>query len=93
MLKLARSTEAPPLLVLIILISARILAAEGQVERSLGLIGLIREHPLVPPNARIEFEEELAQINLPPERIEAGLAAGGALDFDTVVQEILDGKW
>jgi predicted ATPase/class 3 adenylate cyclase len=93
MLKLARSIEAPPLLVLIIHTSARILAVEGQLERSLALIGLIREHPLVPPNARIEIEEELAQIDLPLGKIEVGLAAGEALDFDTVVQEILEGKW
>lgn len=42
---------------------------------------------------RVEIDEDLARLDLPPEQLEVGLTAGAALDFDTTVQEILDGKW
>jgi class 3 adenylate cyclase len=90
---IVRVTDAPPFLAWSVVFSARILAAEKELNRALALFGLIRTHPLLLPAARVDLEEGLAHIDLPPEQIEAGLAAGEALDFDTVVQEILDGKW
>lgn len=39
------------------------------------------------------IDEELARLDLPAEAVEAGLAAGAALDFAAVLAEILDGRW
>ncbi len=41
----------------------------------------------------VELDQELTELGLPPEVVEAGLAAGAPLDLDTVVAEIFDGKW
>ena len=70
-----------------------ILADQGQIEQAIHLYGLVRAHPAADGRLLEELDEELAQLDLSLEVIEAGLAAGAALDFDTVVQEILDGRW
>jgi tetratricopeptide (TPR) repeat protein len=92
-LPIIRSTDAPPLKVWAVSFSARIRVAEKELDRALALFGLIRKHPRLLPANKIDIEEGLAQIDLPPEQIESGLAAGASLDFAEVVQEILDGKW
>ncbi|WP_374688710.1 tetratricopeptide repeat protein, partial [Promineifilum sp.] len=67
--------------------------AEGDLAHGLALCGLARAHPALGSTILTEINEELARLDLPPAEIEAALAAGAALDFETVVQEILDGKW
>jgi len=67
--------------------------AEGDLARGLALCGLARAHPALGSTVLTEINEELARLDLPPAEIETALAAGAALDFETVVQEILDGKW
>jgi len=42
---------------------------------------------------QLEVDEELARLGLPADEVAAGLAAGAALGFETVVEEILAGKW
>lgn len=73
--------------------AAQALVVEGQMERALALYGLTQAHPALENQARLEINRDLARLALPPEEVAAGLAAGAALDFDTVVEEILEGKW
>ena len=42
---------------------------------------------------RVEIDEELAGLGLPPDEVAAGLAAGARLDLATVIAEILAGDW
>jgi tetratricopeptide (TPR) repeat protein len=76
-----------------VFISGQILVVEGQAERALRLFGLTRSRSRLDFQLAPELEKELAALNLPAEQIETGLAAGAALDIETTVQEILDGKW
>jgi predicted ATPase/class 3 adenylate cyclase len=71
----------------------QLLIAEGDLTRGLALFGLARAHPALEGQMRIEIDEELARLTLPPAEIEAGLAAGAALNFDAVIEEILAGQW
>ena len=92
-LTVSRTLGAEPLVLWGVFLSGQILADEDQTDRALALYGLVRAHPALDNEMLVELEKELAQPILPPDTVEAGLAAGAALDFDTVVQEILDGKW
>jgi hypothetical protein len=47
----------------------------------------------MPQQKQTGIAEVLATVQWDTERVDAALAAGAALDFDTIVQEILDGKW
>ena len=71
----------------------QLLQALGDSDRGLALFGLARAQPALEDQLRVEMDEELARLDLPAGQIEAGLAAGAALDLATVVGEILDGKW
>jgi class 3 adenylate cyclase/tetratricopeptide (TPR) repeat protein len=92
-LSLARSLGMAPHVLGGLIVTAQILLAEGQSERALTLYGLALAHPALDAQSRLEIDDELARLDLPPEQLEAGLAAGAALDFEAVVQEILDGEW
>lgn len=72
---------------------AQIVSAEGDVGRALTLYGLALDHPAQDYQTVLEIEEELARLDLSAAEVQAGLAAGTALDLQTVVEEILDGKW
>ncbi len=69
------------------------MAETGEKARGLLLFGLARAHPALEYQVMQEINEEIARQGLPPEEVEAGLAAGAALDLETVVGEIMDGKW
>jgi ATP/maltotriose-dependent transcriptional regulator MalT len=78
-----------------VFVYARITAARGNVSNALRLVGLInnRGSDNFPPLLQKRIDEFIAELDLPAEEVEAGLAAGAALDLDTVVLEILDGEW
>ena len=92
-LLLARSIGAVSFLVSTVFVFGQILAETGQPARALALYGLARAHPNVLQLTQLEVDEELARLGLPADEVAAGLAAGAALDFETVVEEILAGKW
>jgi predicted ATPase/class 3 adenylate cyclase len=93
MLSLARSLGMTPSTLWGLSLAGQILAAESHPDRALTLFGLARAHPALNHESKLELEEEIARMGLPEAEVEAGLAAGATLDFDTVVQEILDGRW
>ncbi len=74
-------------------LSGQILHAEGKPARALALYGLALAHPALENQTRLEIEEEIARLGFPAAEVEIGLAAGSALDFDIVVDEILAGEW
>jgi class 3 adenylate cyclase/tetratricopeptide (TPR) repeat protein len=92
-LALARSLGMTPMVVWGLLLAGQVLAAAGQPDRGLALFGLARAHPALEHQAKLELDEAIAGLGLPEAQIEAGLAAGAALDLETVVGEILDGEW
>jgi tetratricopeptide (TPR) repeat protein len=90
---LSRELGSMPIVLFAVMVFAQILAAGGELRRALALYGLARAHPALEYAGQLEVDEEVARLGLPTEEVEAGLATGAALDFETVVQEILDGKW
>jgi tetratricopeptide (TPR) repeat protein len=74
-------------------IFALILTEEGRPDRALSLFGLALAHPALEYQSKTVSQEAIARLGLSEDEIEAGLAAGAALDLETVVQEILEGKW
>jgi tetratricopeptide (TPR) repeat protein len=92
-LGLARALGVMPWALFGILVFGEIAAAENDLGRALALFGLVRAHPAVESQTRKQVDIELSRLGLSTQRAEVGLEAGAALDFDMVVQEILDGKW
>ena len=92
-IRLARQGGAVPLQLAALVPLAGVLAKQGQTDRALALLGLARQHPATPTQKEIGIQETLAEMQLEPERIEAGLAAGAELELEAVVEEILAGKW
>jgi tetratricopeptide (TPR) repeat protein len=90
---LARSMGATPFVLSGLLVFSEIAAAESDMSRALMLIGMARAHPALEYQTRAVIDGMIVRLDLPAAEIEAGLAAGDALDFNTVVQEILDGNW
>ena len=92
-LQLAHSFGALPDVLWAVFLHGQIMAETGEKARGLLLFGLARAHPALEYQVMQEINEEIARQGLPPEEVEAGLAAGAALDLETVVGEILEGKW
>lgn len=92
-LQLARSLGVLPNVLWAVFLHGQIMAEAGEKARGLLLFGLARAHPALEYQVMQEIDEEIARQGLPPEEVEAGLAAGAALDLETVVGEILEGKW
>jgi class 3 adenylate cyclase/tetratricopeptide (TPR) repeat protein len=92
-LSLAKTLGMQPMILWGIFLSGQILIAEGQTGRGLALFGLARAQPSPEHQLLVEIDEELARLPQPKVDIEAGLAAGAALDLDTVVHETLNGNW
>jgi len=63
--------------------------AEGQVEQALALWGLARRQPAWSSDHQRELDLTLAHWALDAAAVEAGLAKGAALDWDTTIQELL----
>lgn len=92
-LLLARSLGHQPHVFWLVSLVGQILAATGEKARGLALYGLARAHPALVDIDRVEIDEEVARLDLTAAEVQAGLAAGAALDPETVVDEILAGKW
>jgi hypothetical protein len=65
--------------------------AEGQTERALAYIGLVRRQPAWGSDNQRILDAALAEWALDPSVAEAGLQAGESLDWDATVQELLKG--
>lgn len=91
--RLAQQVGAVPLQLAAMVPLADVLVRQGETERALALIGLVRAHPGTPQQKQTGIAEVLAAVEWDAARVDPALAAGTGLDFDTVVQEILDGKW
>ena len=92
-IRLARQVGAVPLQLAALVPLADVLAKQGQPDRALALLGLARHHPGTPTQKEVGIREVLADMQLEPEQIEAGLAAGAALALEAVMEEILAGQW
>jgi tetratricopeptide (TPR) repeat protein len=92
-LLLARSLGALPDLLWTVYLFGLILAETGQTARALAIYGLARAHSALEYQVLVEIDEEIARLGLPVAEVEAGLAAGARLDLETVIEEILEGKW
>jgi class 3 adenylate cyclase/tetratricopeptide (TPR) repeat protein len=90
---LARRLGTMPLVLWGIEVLGELAIAEGDVSRALALFGLIRAHPAADHQHVQWIATALESVDLPLAEVETGLATGAALDFDAVVQEILDGEW
>lgn len=88
-LTLARRMGATPRVVSSLMVFARLAYAEGQEERALALLGMAQRHPAWHRDHQREMDEALAQWNLDPAVVEAGLARGTELDFEATIQELL----
>ena len=92
-IRLARQVGAVPLQLAALVPLADVLARQGQPDRALALLGLAHHHPSTPKQKEVGIRETLAEMQLAPEQIEAGLAVGAQLYLETVVGEILAGEW
>jgi tetratricopeptide (TPR) repeat protein len=92
-LALARALDMQTLVLWSVFVAGQVLAAEGRASRALSVCGLVRAHPAADHQLLLEIDEEIARMDLPPAEAEAGLAAGAALDLETVTREILAGEW
>ena len=88
MLRLARQLGAVPRVLDALLNLAEILIAEGQTERGLELIGLIRGHPAAEFQMQQEVDRIIGTLQPEPAAIEAALAYGATLDLEAVVQDV-----
>jgi adenylate cyclase len=70
---------------------AKLTYAEGQTEEALAFWGLARVHPAWASDDQQELDAALARWALDVAVVEAGLAKGAALDWDTTIQELLKG--
>ena len=91
--RLAGQIGAVPLQLAALVPLAEVLVKQGQPDRALTLLGLARHHPSTPKQKEVGINELLAVIQLTPEQIEAGLAAGAQLELAAVVAEVLAGQW
>ncbi len=66
--------------------------AEGQIERALLLMGMVRNHPAAQGQHQKNIDHILSGWALDPATIEAGLSGGAALDWDSTIQALLDGQ-
>jgi len=92
-LRLARQAGAVPVQLAGLVPLAEVLMRQGQSERAMALLGLARHHPSTPPHKQIGINEVVELAQLEPARAEAAMAAGAKLELETVVEEILAGKW
>ena len=90
---LSRKLGSPIDTVWAVSLLGQILAFERRTTSALALFGLARSQPAVEHQMLVDFDQEIAGLGLPAAEVEVGLSAGAALDFETVVREILDGKW
>ena len=92
-LKLGRQLGNVPSILYSLVLFAKLAARDGHVLTALNWLGLIQNHPACGTETRLALLETLSHMELGTIDAETSLAAGAALDLNTVVQEIVDGKW
>ena len=92
-LALARRLNLKPEMAYAILLTGKRKAMQGEPERALALYGVVLAFESTAYDARRDLALELDALTMGADEKAAGLAAGAALDFETVVQEILAGQW
>jgi class 3 adenylate cyclase/tetratricopeptide (TPR) repeat protein len=85
----AVTTGQPSIVSLCLSMEADRLLTVGDADRGLAYLGLILAQPYTGAFDRNEIDRVLSRTSLTPDAIERGMAAGAALDFDAVVQELL----
>jgi adenylate cyclase len=78
-------------LVATVMYFGRLAYAEGQPERAFALLGLAHSQPAWHSEIQDELEISLAKWAQDPAVVEAGMAKGAELDWDTTIQELLKG--
>ena len=92
-LALAYRLNLKPEMAYAILLTGKRKAMQGEPERALALYGVVLAFESTAYDARRDLALELDALTMGADEKAAGLAAGAALDFETVVQEILAGQW
>lgn len=93
LLAISRDEGKTPNLLFGLFVVGQLQRVEGDLDRALAIFGLLRGQPALDFQVARELDDELAALGQPTEQLQAGLAAGAALDLATVVQEVLDGEW
>lgn len=86
---LARRIGTLPVMISAIIYFALLAYTLGDVERALQLFGLVKANPVYDSEAEREVQIFLAQWQLDPVRVQAGLESGATLNFDVVLDELL----
>ena len=92
-LRMAIDIQAIPAALEILAALAGIATDKEDYDQALDLLGVVFAHPASPKEALHMFAEPLLvrlQNRLPADTVEAGLARGGALNFDELVKRLLD---
>jgi tetratricopeptide (TPR) repeat protein len=92
-LRLAMKLGYMPGVVFAVVFYAQYLVAGNNINKALRYYGLALSQPALENQVKQEIDYDLSQLDLPEDELKAGLAAEAALDFETVVGEILDGEW
>lgn len=77
------------LLLFALLVEADVQLTAGAADVALPLLGVVHSHPEADRNDQEEIERIAARAALDEATVDAGLAAGAALDFDEVIAELL----
>lgn len=88
-LRLALRLGTLPWVIGAVMSFAELAHAEGQIERALALWGLARRHPAWHIDHQRGMDLTLAEWDLDPSVVEAGLAQGAALEWNKTIEELL----
>ena len=88
-LTLARKLGAVPQVVQAVKSFGELFGLQGQKDRALLLLGAVLAHPATDSDTRVEVDRVLESIGLTRETAEPDLARGKAVDFETVVRDLL----
>lgn len=88
-LKMAYESDYLRLVMTAVYFFADLTAVEGDTARGLALMGMCQRHPIFSSEAKQEIEAILARWHLDEAVVEAGLADGAKLDWETTVAEIV----
>jgi hypothetical protein len=77
---------------LYVLVEADLRLTTGDVGSGLEFLGAVENDPFLPVSDRQEIERILSRLDLPSERIAAGMEAGARRGFGDVLQSLLGGE-
>jgi tetratricopeptide (TPR) repeat protein len=87
-LRLSRELSSQREIMVSVFCYSQLLAADGNVSRSLALAGLCQRHPSSTAEVREEIAAMIARLTLDADQVRTGLSQGEKLDFDATVDEI-----